>query len=148
VRPRLFAFVRGLRGWAYVQLHAFLHWTTFLSAVILLNLSPSPDIAFILSQSARRGHRIGFAGLFGIWSGAFVHVVMAAAGLSAILATSAEAFTVVKWTGGLYLIWLGIQALRSQGRGFTPEQGGQTAGAGAVYRQGVLVAALNPKVAR
>ena len=75
------------------------HWGTFLIAAILLNLSPGPDIAFILAQTAKNGVRAGFAAMFGIWSGAFLHVLLAAVGLSAILATSASAFAFVKWLG-------------------------------------------------
>ncbi|MBL4748988.1 MAG: LysE family translocator [Amylibacter sp.] len=92
-----------------------LHWTTFLTAAVLLNLSPGPDIAFILGQTMRGGKRSGFAAMFGVWTGAFGHVLMAAAGLSVILATSAVAFSIVKWAGAAYLIWLGIAALRSGG---------------------------------
>jgi len=91
------------------------HWGTFFVAAVLLNLSPGPDIAFILGQTARNGQRSGFAAMFGIWSGTFLHVLLAAVGLSAILATSATAFTFVKWIGAAYLIWLGVQALRSGG---------------------------------
>lgn len=90
--------------------YSLVHWSTFFTAALLLNLSPGPDIAFILGQTARNGRQGGFSAMFGIWSGAFLHVIMAAVGLSAILATSAMAFSVVKWAGAAYLIWLGIQA--------------------------------------
>jgi len=56
------------------------HWGTFLTAAILLNLSPGPDMAFILAQTAKNGRRSGFAAMFGIWSGAFLHVLFAALG--------------------------------------------------------------------
>ena len=69
--------------------YSLLHWTTFLGAAVLLNLAPGPDIAFILGRTVAGGRRAGFAAMFGIWSGAFVHVLAAAVGLSAILATSA-----------------------------------------------------------
>jgi len=100
--------------------YSLLHWTGFLAAAILLNLAPGPDIAFILGQTVRGGRRAGFAALFGIWTGAFGYVLMATAGLSAILATSATAFSMVKWAGAAYLIWLGIAALRSDGGKFIP----------------------------
>jgi threonine/homoserine/homoserine lactone efflux protein len=85
--------------------------------------------------------------MFGIWTGAFVHVLFAALGLSAILATSAVAFSTVKWVGAAYLIWLGIQALRS--RGSIVSANGQVSPKGMmrIFQQGVLVAVLNPKVA-
>ena len=127
--------------------YTFVHWTTFLTAAVLLNLSPGPDIAFILGQAARNGRRGGFTAMFGIWSGAFLHVVMAAVGLSAILATSAIAFSIVKWLGAAYLVWLGIQALRSQGGSFVAEEKSNASKGRSVYWQGVVVSTLNPKVA-
>ena len=77
--------------------YTLIHWTTFFAAAALLNLSPGPDIAFILGQTLRNGRRYGFAAMIGVWTGAALHVVMAAVGLSAILATSALAFSVVTW---------------------------------------------------
>lgn len=131
------------------------HWGTFLIAAVLLNLSPGPDIAFILAQTVKNGRRTGFYAMFGIWTGAFLHVLLATVGLSAILATSATAFTVVKWVGAAYLFWLGIQAIRSSGGSFiadTSDTGNSTGdnrktNDKQVFRQGMLIAALNPKVA-
>lgn len=127
--------------------YTLVHWLAFLSAAVLLNLSPGPDIAFILGQTLRSGRRYGFAAMLGVWSGAALHVVMAAAGLSAILATSALAFSVVKWVGAAYLIWLGVKMLLSKGDSFISNGAGRDAKAQSVYWQGVLVSALNPKVA-
>lgn len=123
------------------------HWASFLSATVLLNLSPGPDIAFILAQTAKNGRRSGFAAMFGIWTGAFVHVLFAALGLSAILATSATAFIAVKWIGAIYLVWLGIQAWRSSGRSFTADSNIKPDNSHNIFHQGVLVSTLNPKVA-
>lgn len=123
------------------------HWSSFLVAAILLNLSPGPDIAFILAQTAKNGRRSGFAAMFGIWSGAFAHVVLAAIGLSAILATSASAFAVVKWVGAAYLIWLGVQSFRSNGASYSAESSVQKLSNLRIYQQAILVAILNPKVA-
>ncbi|MGV1758134.1 LysE family translocator [Rhizobium sp. A22-96] len=127
--------------------YSLAHWIAFLTAATLLNLSPGPDIAFILGHTIRSGMRSGFAALFGIWSGACLHVLMAAAGLSAILAASAIAFSAVKWIGAAYLIWLGIQALRSKGEGAWIKEAGKTLSSSRIYRQGILVSLLNPKVA-
>ena len=127
--------------------YTLLHWTTFLVAAVLLNLSPGPDIAFILGQTVRGGRRAGFAAMFGIWTGAFGHVLMAAAGLSVVLASSAVAFSVVKWAGAAYLIFLGIKALRSDGGSFVAEGGPVRAGFSTIYKQGLMVGLLNPKVA-
>lgn len=127
--------------------YSILHWTSFFTAAILLNLAPGPDIAFILGQTVRGGRWAGFAAMFGIWTGAFGHVLMAAAGLSAIIATSAAAFSMVKWGGAAYLIWLGVNALRQGGGSFVSEPAALGQRALPIFRQGVVVALLNPKVA-
>ncbi len=74
-----------------------LRWVTFVSATILLNLSPGPDMAFMLGQTIRGGRASGFAAMFGMWLATALHAVLAALGLSAILLASAAAFTVMKW---------------------------------------------------
>jgi threonine/homoserine/homoserine lactone efflux protein len=127
--------------------YSIAHWSTFLIAAVLLNLSPGPDMAFILAQTARNGQRSGFAAMFGVWTGVFLHVLLAALGLSAILATSATAFTVVKWSGAAYLIWLGIQAWRSDGASYSSSTDIRQLSNIRIFQQGVLVAVLNPKVA-
>ena len=90
--------------------------------------------------------------MFGIWGGTIGHIIMAVVGLSAVLSASATAFTVVKWIGVAYLIWLGFGAFRSKGGSFVS----QTLSSGAkadhvltrhVFWQGGLIALLNPKVA-
>ncbi|MBY5401778.1 LysE family translocator [Rhizobium sp. WSM1274] len=127
--------------------YSLAHWLAFLSAAVLLNLSPGPDIAFILGHTMRSGKRAGFSALFGVWSGACLHVLMAALGLSAILAASAVAFSTVKWIGAAYLVWLGIQALRSGGSNGLIKASGESLPVARIYRQGILVSLLNPKVA-
>lgn len=128
--------------------YSLLHWTAFLSAAVLLNISPGPDIVFILGQTIKGGTRAGIAAMVGIWTGALLHVTAATVGLSAILATSAIAFSAVKWIGAAYLIWLGVNAIRSSGGGLIgaqPQAGSSPLSQ--ILRQGVLVCALNPKVA-
>jgi len=127
--------------------YSLTHWATFFTAAVLLNLAPGPDMAFILAQTAKRGTRFGFSAMFGIWTGAFVHVLCAALGLSAILATSAVAFATVKWIGAAYLIWLGIQAILSKGESLTIKEEVTPEKPLKIFKQGVLVAVLNPKVA-
>ncbi|MFC0269458.1 LysE family translocator [Kushneria aurantia] len=126
--------------------YSLVHWMGFFTAALLLNLSPGPDMAFILSQAAKGGRRRGLAAMSGIWSGAMCHVLLAALGLSAVLATSATAFSVVKWLGAAYLIWLGLQALSSRSSGLNTAEARQASGA-QVWRKGVLVSLMNPKVA-
>ncbi|MCA1939726.1 MAG: LysE family translocator, partial [Caenispirillum bisanense] len=124
------------------------HWGTFLLTALVLNLSPGPDIAFILGHTVRGGVRAGTAAMLGIWTGAFGHVVLAALGLSAIVAASATAFAVVKWVGVAYLVWLGIRALLSKGGSLAaPAAAGPAMAPWRVFRQGVLIDLLNPKVA-
>ena len=131
--------------------YTLIHWLTFLSAAVLLNLSPGPDMAFILGQATSNGRHAGFAATFGIWSGTFLHVILAAVGLSAILATSVVAFSIVKWVGAAYLVWLGLRTLLSHGSRFIADDGADKSrkkpGNWAIFRQGALVSALNPKVA-
>jgi threonine/homoserine/homoserine lactone efflux protein len=127
--------------------YSLTHWITFLSAAVFLNLSPGPDMAFILGHAIKSGTCTGFAALFGIWTGACLHVAMAAFGLSAILAASSVAFSAVKWIGAFYLLWLGMQALRSKGEGSLVKTAENALPSRRVYRQGILVSLLNPKVA-
>ena len=127
--------------------YSLAHWIGFLTAAVLLNISPGPDMAFILGHTMKSGTRAGFSAVFGIWTGACIHVLLAAFGLSAILAASAIAFSTVQWVGAVYLVWLGIQALRSKGEGGFVRAAGETLGWRRIYRQGVLVSLLNPKVA-
>ncbi|MEI8607864.1 LysE family translocator [Enterovibrio sp. Hal110] len=124
------------------------YWFVFLSAAVLLTLSPGPDLIYILSRTITQGKKIGFASSLGVCSGALFHVVAAALGLSAILATSAMAFTVVKYVGAAYLIYLGYKALRSAGESFDTESSGQKeVSFWDAFKQGVLIDVLNPKVA-
>ncbi|MBL7035730.1 MAG: LysE family translocator, partial [SAR324 cluster bacterium] len=79
--------------------------------------------------------------------GAFLHVLLATVGLSAVLATSATAFSFVKWVGALYLIWLGIQSFRSDGATYSSDTEVKQLSNIKIFQQGILVAVLNPKVA-
>ena len=122
------------------------HWSAFLTAAILINLTPGPDIAFILGHTAKGGRRAGLAAMLGTWAGGSCHIVLAAAGLSAVVAASAAAFAAIKWGGVAYLVWLGVQALCSDGHAL--HSGAAPAGSSwQVFRQGILVDVLNPKVA-
>ena len=111
----------------------FAHWAAFLSAALLLNLAPGPDIAFILVGDCS--------------SSQCKNVLLAALGLSAMLAISDTAFGLVQWLGAGYLVWLGIRALRDGGSTFVDAARGASQSAWPIFRQGVLVDLLNPKVA-
>lgn len=122
----------------------------FIASGLLLNLTPGPDVLCIVSNSLRGGVRTGVVAALGITAGCFVHVFAAALGVSALLAASATAFTVLKWIGAAYLLWMGAKLLfgRAQDSGLA-----QVASrGGAVTARGAFVAAfwtnvLNPKVA-
>ena len=80
----------------------------FIAAGWLLNLTPGPDVLYIVSNALRSGTRAGIVAGLGITAGCFVHIFAAALGVAALLAASATAFTVLKWAGAAYLLWLGI----------------------------------------
>jgi threonine/homoserine/homoserine lactone efflux protein len=124
----------------------------FIAAGWLLNLTPGPDVLYIVSSALRSGVRAGIVAALGIVSGCFVHVFAAALGVGALLATSAAAFTVLKWLGAAYLMWMGIRLLLARGGGtaIVPNrEGGEVVAVNLwrVYRQGFLTNVLNPKVA-
>ena len=114
----------------------------FLSAALLLNLTPGPDMLFVAGASAARGRRAGVLAALGVGLGCGVHIALAAVGLSALLATSALAFGVVKWLGAAYLVWTGLSMLRAR-----PAAPAAAPATRAVFWQGALTNALNPKVA-
>jgi threonine/homoserine/homoserine lactone efflux protein len=132
------------------------HLVLFVFAGLLLNLTPGPDVLYIISNALRAGARAGVIAGLGITAGCFVHVFAAAVGVSALLAASATAFTVLKWAGAAYLLWVGVKLLLSRpaekswgSRGSPPAyKGGQPpAGLLGVFRGGFLTNVLNPKVA-
>lgn len=119
----------------------------FILSGLLLNVIPGQDVLYIVSRSASLGWRHGILAALGVGAGCFVHVASAALGLSAILATSATAFTVVKMAGAAYLVWVGIAMWRSPKT--DPEQTAEPVKISRrkVFSQGFLTNALNPKVA-
>ena len=124
----------------------------FVASGILFNLAPGPDVLYVVSRSAGQGARGGAIAALGIGTGCFVHIAAAAIGLTALLAASATAFTVVKLAGAAYLVYSGlamIVALRKNaGPGAAAAAGvPRAAGARAIYVQGFFTNALNPKVA-
>lgn len=122
----------------------------FVISGFLLNLTPGPDSVLIMSKSVTRGWRAGSIAAIGVCSGCYVHVFAAALGLSAILASSATAFTIVKLIGAAYLIYMGLSALFSHSKART-EQSVKKHEAQqshkSIFIQGFLSNALNPKVA-
>jgi threonine/homoserine/homoserine lactone efflux protein len=118
----------------------------FLTAGILLNLTPGQDTAYILGRSIAQGRRAGIASALGISVGGLCHTLAAALGLSTFLATSAWAFTSVKMIGAAYLVFLGLRALFK--RASPLQLPAQLASLNTmVVFQGVITSVLNPKVA-
>ena len=118
----------------------------FLLAALILLLTPGPAVLYIIARSMDQGRLAGFVSVLSIETGNSVHVLAATLGLSAILLSSALAFTVVKYLGAAYLIYLGVRRLltRAQDHEFASVQRQSLR---RIYSQGVLVAALNPKTA-
>lgn len=123
------------------------HLALFVVSGLLLNITPGQDTLYIVGRSLSQGRRAGVWSALGIASGSVVHTVAAALGLSAILATSATAFTAVKWAGALYLAYLGLGMLFGRAAIGATERTFVPASSWAIYRAGLLTNVLNPKVA-
>ncbi|MDO6708135.1 LysE family translocator [Photobacterium sp. 1_MG-2023] len=122
-------------------------WLFVLSG-LLLNLIPGPDSLLIASRAASQGFKAGSAAALGIGTGTMIHIVAAALGLSAVLATSATAFTVVKVLGGVYLIYMAFSMLRSNGGDEKPVCFQKSkASFKRIYTQGLMTNVFNPKIA-
>ncbi len=122
----------------------------FATAVAVLNATPGVDFVLTVSRTLQGGHRAGFAAAAGITAGCVVHALAAAFGLAALLALHPQAFVAIQWAGAAYLVWLGVQMLRSawQGGAATTTAAEATArSAWADFRTGLLTNVLNPKVA-
>ncbi len=118
----------------------------FTLASVLLILTPGPDMTFFLGQTLAAGRTRGVAALFGAMTGLCVHAMLAAFGLSALLVASAEAFTILKIAGAVYLLWLALQAIRhgsmlQLAQGDAPPQSLRR-----VFLTGVGINLLNPKI--
>ena len=132
------------------ELHQLL---LFIAAGWLLNLTPGPDVLYIVSHSLRSGGRAGIVAGLGITAGCFVHIAAAAVGVGALLAASAAAFNVLKWLGAAYLLFIGLRLLFARAGGSplarAAEQVGrhEPAELRRVFLGGFWTNVLNPKVA-
>ncbi|MEY4736485.1 MAG: hypothetical protein RL302_804, partial [Pseudomonadota bacterium] len=127
----------------------------FIAAGLLLNLTPGPDVLYIVSNGLRGGARAGVVAALGITAGCFVHIFAATVGVSALMAASATAFTVLKWMGAAYLVYVGGRLLLSKVEPATKlvadganstEAKGQY-GYKSIFLRGFWTNTLNPKVA-
>ncbi len=118
----------------------------FAIASTILLVVPGPAVTYVIARSLQGGRAVGLASVVGLHLGTAVHVAAAAGGLSALLLSSAAAFTAVRWAGAGYLILLGVRSWRSgdAARGAPPTT---TVGAARALRDGIVVNVLNPKLA-
>lgn len=118
----------------------------YAAAVVVLTLTPGPDMTLFLAKTLGQSRAAGLASASGAFTGLLAHTVLVAIGLSAVLAASATAFTILKIVGALYLAWLAVAAIR-HGSGL-----GLAAGTlareplGRVYAKGLMINLLNPKI--
>ena len=118
----------------------------FVGAALLLLVVPGPAVLYVVTQSVSYGRRAGLASVAGITTGTLVYILAATVGLSALLASSAVAFDVVKYCGAAYLIALGLARLTSLERARESRRPAVRSH-GRLYRQGIVVNVLNPKTA-
>jgi threonine/homoserine/homoserine lactone efflux protein len=123
------------------------HLAIFVVSGILLNLTPGQDTFYIVGRSVAQGRRAGMLSVLGISSGTIIHTCAAAFGLSAILATSAQAFLAVKFVGAAYLVYLGTKLLLDRSANIAQQAEFAQESRWAIYRAGFLTNLLNPKVA-
>lgn len=117
----------------------------FIVAAMLLTLMPGPDILFVVTQSVASGRRAGIVFAAGLCSGLVIHTVAVSLGVSVLLMNSPVAFTCLKFAGASYLIYLGIKTFLGRNRTKIDLERPQSVN-GKLYRKGVLMNALNPKV--
>jgi threonine/homoserine/homoserine lactone efflux protein len=122
-------------------------FAAFLAAAVLVTLAPGPDNLMVLSLGMARGRAQGVAFGLGCALGCLNHTLLAALGVSALIAASPPAFTALKIAGGVYLVWLGIQTLRNARNRGTPLAGkGSAETTGKLFVKGLVANAINPKV--
>jgi len=121
------------------------HLLAFLAATLIFAIFPGPAILYAVAQTMTRGRRGGFLAALGLSVGGLAHVVAAAAGLSVIFAHSPTLFLIVKIAGAVYLVWMGIQMIRSKGAGQMPVLTAKSLPR--AFVESVVVELLNPKTA-
>lgn len=119
----------------------------FVGAALLLNLTPGPDMLYVAGTAAARGRLAGVLAALGVGAGCALHTLLAALGVSALIAASELAFGVLKWAGAAYLVGSGLAMLRSRPAAATPGPAPAPAPSAHPFWQGALINALNPKVA-
>lgn len=118
---------------------------TFFTASILLGLAPGPDNIFVLTQSALRGRSAGFTVMLGLCTGLIFHSLAVALGVAVIFQTSALAFSLLKYVGAGYLIYLALISFRTSAERIAAKGNGDLSH-GKLYRRGIIMNITNPKV--
>lgn len=113
----------------------------FIFASVILILAPGPDIIFLITQSIQHGRKAGLATAVGLSLGNLFHTILAATGVSLVLLNSQQSFNIIKVLGAFYLLWLAAQSLRTIDNDSTPTRQAN------LFRQGLIMNMLNPKVA-
>ena len=117
----------------------------FMGATVILLLIPGPAVIYMINRTLADGRKAGLAAVAGLEVGDTIQATLSAFGLSAVLATSQSLFNIIKWVGVVYLVWTGIRTLMSEPAPFTADSSHVVVSQ--VFRQGILVNALNPKTA-
>lgn len=116
----------------------------FMAGALALNITPGPDMTFVLAQATHRGTRAGIAAALGIGFGTLFHMTLAAFGLAALFAAFPIAFDVVRYAGAAYLVWIAIGMIRNPPHlSAQPDESSVTT----AFRQGIVTNIFNPKVA-
>jgi threonine/homoserine/homoserine lactone efflux protein len=123
------------------------HFLTFAAATLVLNLTPGPDMMYIIARSLGQGRRAGLVSALGITGGCLFHAFAATVGIAALLRSWPIAFEVVRYAGAVYLVYLGVRLLTRQRPEGKVTDDAPSAPLAAIFRQGVITNILNPKVA-
>jgi threonine/homoserine/homoserine lactone efflux protein len=126
---------------------ASMSFSVFLTAAAVLALTPGPGILYVMARTLAGGRRDGVVSTLGTGVGGLLHVLVAAVGLSAVLAASAQAFATVKYVGAAYLIFLGVRTLLSAPANHADAPPARPAGSKRAFLEGILTEALNVKTA-
>jgi threonine/homoserine/homoserine lactone efflux protein len=118
----------------------------FIGAGLLLNITPGPDVLYIVGRSISQGRVAGVVSALGISAGCLFHIAAAAFGLSTLMLALPLAYDIVRYAGAAYLVWMGIRAIGTRARALAV-QAMDDVPLAAIFRQGMVTNALNPKVA-
>ena len=124
---------------------AFNTWLLYLVAAFGLSLTPGPNSLLVLTHGALHGHRRTLFTVAGGATGFTLLIALSMLGIGALLQASASALSLLKWLGGAYLVWLGVQLWRAPAITLAPDTGAPQARNSALFRQGLLTAVSNPK---